>query len=428
LNVPVTVSPPPAADPVFELVATVDITKLPLTAEEGFVLSRMMNRRVTIRDLERETGMPPPTLKGHLESMMKKGAVTMQRASAQAPVATAAKPKDPYQGIIFSPADMADGRELTEEQKKRILFVEMHLDEWSHYRLLELKRTAPPAEVKTAYFRLSKEFHPDTFFRKDVGRYRERVDRIFRAMKAAYDVLSKPATRAAYDDTLVGELTDEDIEELARIADVKRREEERVARLARNEATRKARRLKWNPVSQRLARARELYKLAEEARKAGKPEEAATHARLACTFDEALVVRAEPIIAEAEAARCASLLKKVQSALQYGDKSMEADIKKAAEEAAQKAEGLKRPALLIEVGRVLLQVHLPQRAFRLAQLATEVDDRLVAGWRLAADAAAREEKWALAGRAAERWLALEPASEAAKQAVKQAKSKGGGKV
>lgn|GEM_PF-1021929 len=423
------VTPTPAADPVFELVATVDITRLPLTAEEGFVISRMMNRRVTIRDLERETGMPPPALKGHLESMMKKGAVTMHAGTSSAATTTAAaKPKDPYQGIIFSPADMADGRELTEEQKKRILFVEMHLDQWSHYRLLELKRTAPPADVKSAYFKLSKEFHPDTFFRKDVGRYRERVDRIFRAMKAAYDVLSKPATRAAYDDTLVGELTDEDIEELARIADVKRREEERASRLARNEATRKARRLRWNPISQRLARARELYKLAEDARKAGKFEEAATRARLACTFDEALVVRAEPIIAEADASRCAAMLKKVQSALQYGDKSMEQDIKKAAEEVAQKAEPLKRPALLVDVAKMLLQVQLPQRAFRLAQMATEVDDKLVAGWKIAAEAAASEEKWALAGRAAERWLALEPGSEAAKQALKQAKAKGAGKV
>ncbi len=421
------VSPPPTADPQFELVATVDITKLPLTAEEGFVLSRMMSRRVTIRDLERETGMAPPTLKVHLESMMKKGAVTMHLGAAPT-AAPAAKPKDPYQGIIFSPADMADGRELSEEQKKRILFVEMHLDQWSHYRLLELKRTAPAGDVKSAYFRLSKEFHPDAFFRKDVGRYRERVDRIFRAMKAAYDVLSKPATRAAYDDTLVGELTDEDIEELARIADVKRREEERAARLARSEATRKAKRLKWNPISQRLARARELYKLAEDARKAGKFGEAATHARLACTFDEALVVRAEPIIAEADAARCAALLKKLQSALQYGDKTMEQDIKKAAEEVAQKAEPLKRPALLVDVARVLLQVNMPQRAFRLAQLATEADEKLVAGWKIAAEAAAREEKWALSGRAAERWLALEPNAEAAKQAVKQAKTKGGGKV
>jgi curved DNA-binding protein CbpA len=415
------------ADPVFELIATADVTKLPLTAEEGFVLSRMMNRRVTIRDLERETGMTPPKLKTHLESMMKKGAVTMSMSMSSSSSSSPAKPKDPYQGIIFSPADMADGRELNEDQKKRILFFEMNLNEWSHYRLLELKRTAPPADVKSAYFRLSKEFHPDAYFRKDVGAYRDRVDRIFRAMKAAYDVLSKPATRAAYDDTLVGELTDEDIEELARIADVKRREEERVARLKRNEETRKAKRLRWNPISQRLARARELYKLAEESRKAGKFEEAATHARLACTYDEALLIRAESIIADADAARCALLVKRVQSALQYGDKSMEDDIKRAADEASQKAEALKRPGLLIDVGQLVLQVNLPQRAFRLAQLATEQDETLVAGWRLAADASAREEKWALSSRAAERWLALEPSSDAAKQALKRAKTKGTGK-
>lgn len=415
-----------APEPAFELIATVDITKLPLTAEEGFVLSRMMSRRVTIKDLERETGMTPPMLKGHLESMMKKGAVMMHTGPAATAAAT--KPKDPYAGVIFSPGDLDDGRELTEEQKKRILFVELHLDDWNHYRLLELKRSAAAADVKAAYFKLSKEFHPDAYFRKDVGRYRERVDRIFRAMKAAYDVLSKPQHRAAYDDTLVGELSDDDIEELGKIADGKRRDQERVARLQRNESAMKARRLRWNPISQRLARARELYKLAEDARKAGKLDEAATHARLACTFDEALLVRAEPIFADADAARCALLIKRLQSALQYGEQGMENDIKKALDELTTKAETLKRPPLLLDVAKILLQQRQAQRAFRLAMMATEGDERSAPAWRIAAEAAILDEKWALGIRAAERWVALEPTSETAKTALKQAKARGAGEV
>lgn len=406
---------------VFELVAGVDITKLPLNAEEGFVLSRMMSRRVSIPDLNRETGMSPATLKAHLESMMKKGAVTIIAAATPTAAAAAAKKKDPYDGVIFSPADLADGKELSEDQKKRILFVEMHLDDWNHYKLLGVKRSASGGDIKTGYFKASKEFHPDTFFRKDIGKYADRVDRIFRAMKAAYDVLSRPISRSAYDETLVGELSDEEFEELSQIADLKKREAERQARLARAADARKASRLRWNPMTKRLAQAREMYRLAEEARKAGRIEEAATHARLACTYDEALKVRAEPILLEADAHKTQVMIRRINAALQYGDKSMESDIKRVAEEAAQIAEGSKRPQLLIDVAVVLLAAKIPQRAFRLATLATELDDKSAAAWKVVAESAAQEEKWALAARAADRWLALEPQSAPAKALVKAAK-------
>jgi curved DNA-binding protein CbpA len=421
---------PPSADKnadglFFELVAGIDITKLPLNAEEGFVLSRMMSRRVSIPDLNRETGISPTMLKTHLESMMKKGAVTLNAA----PSAEKAPKRDPYAGIIFSPADMADGRELSEEQKKRILFVEMHLDDWNHYKLLDLRRSASGGDIKAGYFKASKEFHPDTFFRKDIGKYAERVDRIFRAMKAAYDVLSRPVSRSAYDETLVGELSDEELEELSQIADVKKREVERQARLARAESARKASRLRWNPMTKRLAQAREMFRLAEDARKAGRIDEAATHARLACTYDEALKVRAEPILLEADALKTQTMVKRIHAALQYGDKSMEADIKRVAEEAAQIAEGSKRSGLLIEVAAVLLLAKMPQRAFRLATLATELDEKSAPAWKVVAEAAAQEEKWALAARAADRWLALEPQSGPAKAMVKAAKEgRGSGKV
>jgi hypothetical protein len=418
---------PTAADPRFEAIPGIDITKLPLSPEEGFVVSRLLDRRMSIADLARETGLPLVACKTHVESLVRKGAVRpVGTTESSGPVK---RVKDPYAGIIFSPADLADGKDLTEEQKKRILLLEMHLDDWNHYRLLDVKRSASGADIKTGYFKASKEFHPDTYFRKDLGKYADRVDRVFRAMKAAYDVLSRPISRSAYDETLVGELSEDELEELSQIADVKRREQEHAARLLRNEAARKASRLKWNPLAQRLNKARELFRLAEDARKGGRIDEAATHARLACTYDEALKVRAEPILAEADVHRVTVTIKRVNAAMQYGDKSMEAEIKRVAEEAAVVAEQTRRPTLLVEVAAVLLKVGLPQRAFRLASMATEGDEKLVAGWRIVAQAAAAEGKWALTARAAERWLALEPTSAEAKAMVKSAKEgRGGGKV
>ncbi|MDP2340340.1 MAG: DnaJ domain-containing protein [Deltaproteobacteria bacterium] len=402
----------------FELAANVDITRLPLTTEEGFVISRLAGRRLGVGDLTRETGLNTAQVKAHVESLLKKGAISLSVSKAAAP----AKERDPYAGIVFTPGDLADGKDLTEEQKKRILLFEMNLDEWNHYTLLGIKRSASGADIKGGYFKSSKEFHPDAFFRKDLGKYAERVDRIFRAMKAAYDVISKPLMRAGYDETLVGELTPEELNELELIADEKKREVEYKARLARADENRKKQRLRWNPVAQRLAKARELFRLAEESRKAGKLEEAANHARLACSYDAALKVRAEPLLLEADAGRAQSLLKKIHAALQYGDKNLEEDVQRAADQAAELAEQLQRAPLLLDVAKVFQSLKRPQKAFKLASMATNLDDKLVAAWMIVADVAAAENKWALAGRAAERWLQLEPGNARAKDLVKAAKS------
>ncbi len=413
-------APPTSADKEasFELVAGVDITRLPLTTEEGFVVSRLAGRRLSVSDLTRETGLNGALVKGYVESLLKKGALAA--IISQKPASTT--DSDPYAGIIFSPGDLADGKDLSIDQKKRILLFERNLDDWNHYRLLGIKRSAPSTDIKSGYFKSSKEFHPDAYFRKDLGKYAERIDRIFRAMKAAYDVISRSETRAAYDDTLMGELSPEELHELEQIADEKKREIERKSRLLRIEDARKKQRLSRNPMAQRLAKARELFLLAEESRKAGRLEEAANHARLACSYDETLKIRIEPLLVEADVSRAQGLLKKIQAALQYGDKELEAELHRAADQAAALAEQIQQAALFLDVAKVMHALKRPQQAFKFATLATTLDDKLAAAWTLVADIAAAEKKWALAARAAERWLVLEPSSLRAKEIVRLAKS------
>ena len=413
-----------SSEPIFELTPGINITTLPLTPEEGFVLSRFAGR-MTAGELMSMTGLTSAKLKGALDKLMRIGAVTMLSTSSKAssersgPVRPA---KDPYAGVVFSPADMADGNDLTETQKKRILLFDMNLSTWSHYKLLEIKRSALAGDIKAGYFKASKEFHPDTFFRKDIGAYAGRVDRIFRAMKAAYDTLSRPTTKAAYDETLVGELTDEELEELSLIADVKRREAERQLRLKRNESARKAGRLRWNPLAQKLAKARELFGLAETAEKDGRLDEAANHARLACSYDESLRVRCEPIWLRAGMVRAAALVRKANAALDYGERGIEEDLYKALQQAYDVVEASRDTGAILDVAKLAVRLKRSQHAFKLGTLVTEIDERSIAGWSTVAEAAVAEEKWALALRAAERWLALEAGSVRAKDILKQAKA------
>ena len=81
---------------------------------------------------------------------------------------------------------------------------------------------------------------------------------------------------------------------------------------------------------------------------------------------------------------------------------------------------MRRAPLLLDVAKVMQTLKRPQKAFKLATAATEVDDKLVAAWVIVCEVATAELKWALAKRAAEKWLALEPTAARAKDLLKQA--------
>ncbi len=69
----------------------------------------------------------------------------------------------------------------------------------THYQLLGVPRSAERREIRDAYFALSRRFHPDVFFKRNLGDYRSRLDEVFRMLTRAYDVLSNAKQRAGYD-------------------------------------------------------------------------------------------------------------------------------------------------------------------------------------------------------------------------------------
>ncbi|MEM6255250.1 MAG: DnaJ domain-containing protein [Cyanobacteria bacterium P01_D01_bin.156] len=63
----------------------------------------------------------------------------------------------------------------------------------NHYRTLELHESASQADIKRAYHRLAKQYHPDS--RLDGSEDHQRISEI----NAAYEVLGDPAARKRYD-------------------------------------------------------------------------------------------------------------------------------------------------------------------------------------------------------------------------------------
>jgi hypothetical protein len=87
---------------------------------------------------------------------------------------------------------------------RRLEVLEMHrgLKTKSHFELLGVPRDATEAQVREAYFRLAKRFHPDGQHQADLGELRDALESIFRRLGEAYEILRNPRIRVVYERNL----------------------------------------------------------------------------------------------------------------------------------------------------------------------------------------------------------------------------------
>lgn len=203
------------------LVDGVDVRQLPLTAREGFVLSRI-DGYSTVEDISSMTGGDLEVILDALDRLAELGAIAWKDGVAPnrpKPVAPppeespAPKPSIPARkkratipdgaALGLYPASLLDEDvEIDPERRKEILDTYHQLSSLSFYVLLGVPADAPRKDIRNAYFELSKRFHPDTLFRKRLGSYKPKMEAIFKKITEAYEVLGKNGTRAAYDDYL----------------------------------------------------------------------------------------------------------------------------------------------------------------------------------------------------------------------------------
>jgi len=179
---------------------------------------------------------------------------------ARGPVETV--PGDRYSDFVFTPADLAEAVDLSVDLKKEILYLSGSLGRLDHWQLLGVRWNATPDEVRAAYLGRVKLFHPDRHSGRHLGSYLARIERIFRALTEARDVLTDGVRRAAYVKKTASP------EEFARmemrLLQDEARTEERRSRLSRA-----------NPLVARVARVQELVRRGKEHMAAGKFSHAA---------------------------------------------------------------------------------------------------------------------------------------------------------
>lgn len=195
-------------DVIPELTPGCDPVSLDLSPAEGFLLSRI-DGHTSWAMLRQIGGIDPAVVEQCLARWVEQGILAVPGGVPTAKAAIDGPPKDePGPGADEGDGATLDldawvdpGLDLTEDLQREILAYEASLER-SYFDLLGIERSADARAVKRAYFGLSKKYHPDRYFRKNIGGFAERLDRIFKKLAEAYELLSDPATRAEIERTL----------------------------------------------------------------------------------------------------------------------------------------------------------------------------------------------------------------------------------
>ncbi len=86
---------------------------------------------------------------------------------------------------------LAEEVQLEDWEKRRIIAMLRTLKDGDAHELLGISPTATKRDIKRAYFELSKEYHPDRYFRRDLGSYGPLLATLFAALTDAMETLTQ---------------------------------------------------------------------------------------------------------------------------------------------------------------------------------------------------------------------------------------------
>jgi DnaJ-domain-containing protein 1 len=100
-----------------------------------------------------------------------------------------------------APEDSVPTQRLAPVDTRRLEILEAYdgLALRTHFQVLGVPRDATEAQVREAYFRLAKRFHPDVHHDAALSDLRDKLEEVFTRLGEAYEVLCSPRMRASYE-------------------------------------------------------------------------------------------------------------------------------------------------------------------------------------------------------------------------------------
>ncbi len=208
-------------------VAGFDVRRLPLTAAEGFVLSRL-DGHTSLGDVASLTGIAADETVRIAHKLADLGAIVVPgytpqhvsgtRPATPEPAPTRPHPSDLVDDATLDPVLLGEANDLDLVTRRRILATHRVLDEVDHYALLGVSRRADRKAIKAAFYVLAATFHTDRHFGKNLGSFRHLMEAIFIRLNHAHDTLTTANKRTTYDTTLPPENDEEMLDDEGPIA------------------------------------------------------------------------------------------------------------------------------------------------------------------------------------------------------------------
>jgi len=318
--------------------------------------------------------------------------------------------EDRFKGFVFKAADLEEDVDLDVALRKEILFAEAQAATGTYYDVLGLKWGAGADAAKASYLVKVKVFHPDRYVGKRLGSYRSRLERVFRRITEAKDVLADDARRRAYQ--VESAPPEEKLKAQLRRVDDEKRTDERRARLARS-----------NPLIgqsvQRAQRVGELLQRGKAAMADGRFSAAAndffTILGMDANHAEAKQL-ANEARAKANSGRANEELEKAVKAALSGRRDTAVEALRAAVEAEPT-----NPKTLLRASRVAMEAMSYEAARQFAEAAVRVAPRSGGAYEALGVAQEAEGRKDEARKSLERAVELDPSLEVARERLKKLK-------
>ncbi len=95
---------------------------------------------------------------------------------------------------------LVEAIDVPEDDRRRIIALRRLALAGDYYGLLGVAADADRKELRRAYFRISKDLHPDRYYQRSTGSFKAWIEQVFEVAARAYEVLSNPHERARYDE------------------------------------------------------------------------------------------------------------------------------------------------------------------------------------------------------------------------------------
>jgi curved DNA-binding protein CbpA len=128
-----------------------------------------------------------------LPETVKTEPVKTEKTAPETSKPTALEAEKPAEKIVAKASGEADERRRLEEYLARVEEAE------TFYEVLDVAPQAKTPEIKTAYFALAKNFHPDLFHKESGSETHRRVHAAFTEIARAYEILKDEKQREVYD-------------------------------------------------------------------------------------------------------------------------------------------------------------------------------------------------------------------------------------